>query len=103
MNYLFYLLIGLAAAAIDTIPMLIKKLDTMFILSAVSTWVIVGLLAPITKLVQIGWLNGLIIALMVFLPMLFLIIRLDKQALPQIVITTVVLGAAVGFFTNLVS
>ena len=102
MTYIYYLLIGLTAAAIDCIPMLIKKLDSMFILSAIATWLVVSVLAPTARLFPTAWLNGVAVSLLVFLPMLFLIIRLDKQALLQIIGTTIVLGAAVGFFTNLI-
>ena len=103
MNYLYYLLIGIAAAAIDTIPMIVRKLDVMFILSAAFTWIILGLLVPNTRFVEAEWLNGVIVSLMVTIPMLFLIARLDRAALLQVIGTTLLLGAGIGFAGSLVS
>ena len=103
MIYMFYILIGLAAAVIDTVPMIIRKLDMMFILSAASTWIVLGLLIPSVRFVGMNWLNGVIVALLVVLPLSFLIAKLDRGALPQVIGTTILLGAGVGFATGLVS
>lgn len=102
MNYfLISILIGLAAAIIDTIPMVIKKLDIMFILSAFTLWIVVGIFVPKVQFASFQTLNGLIIALLLFLPLSFLIYKLDKNAFAQVIISTVILGCLVGFFSGL--
>jgi len=96
-SLLISLLIGLAAAAVDTLPMILKKLDRMFILSAFFFWLVLGVLIPRVQLLSSAWLNGLVTALLVLVPLLFLIYRQDREALLQICLTTLVLGAAVGW------
>ena len=94
---LISLIIGLIAAAIDTVPMVLRKLDGMFILSAFFFWLVLGFLIPRTTITDIAWLNGILAALIVLVPTLFLVVKLDPQAIPVMIGTSVVLGAAVGF------
>jgi len=94
------LAIGILAGVIDIIPMLIKKLDNMFTLSAFTMWVVVGFLNSKVSFTSYGWVDGIIISTIILIPMLFLIIRLDKGALPQICVTTILLGAVVGFLSD---
>jgi len=95
-HYFISIAVGVIAGTIDIIPMIIKKLDIMFILSAFSMWIFASLLTSACRFTSIHWLNGIITALMLFIPLLFLIIRLDKTALPQVIITTLLLGSAIG-------
>lgn len=90
------LLFGLIAAVIDVLPMIIRKMDRLFILSAFLFWVIAGFLISRIHLVPWGWLNGMIMAVLLCLPVLMLIIRVDRNALPIVIGSTLVLGAAVG-------
>lgn len=100
-TFLISLAIGLGAAVLDTIPMIIKKLDWMFVAAAFFMWILVGILTPKINYAPYSWINGIITAFLVLIPHLFLIYRLDKAALPQICITTLVLGAAVGFLSGI--
>ena len=100
-NYLISLLIGLIAALIDIAPMVIKKLDKFFILSAFFVWIILGLFIPKINFVSISFLNGIIVALLFVLPMAFLIYKLDPKGLPVIIITTIILGCLVGIFSRM--
>jgi len=100
-NLLISLIIGLAAAIIDTLPMFIKKLDKMFILSAFFYWLLLGFIIPRVSIYSISWLNGIIVALIILIPMIFLIVKLDKEAIPIIIITSIVLGAGVGFTSGI--
>lgn len=101
-NFLFSLGLGIAAAAIDVAPMIAKKMDKMYILSAFFMWVALGIIIPTTKLIPINWLNGVFIALLCVLPVLFLVIKLDKQAIPIMIITTIILGAAIGVVSKII-
>jgi hypothetical protein len=100
-HFLLSLVIGLIAAVIDTAPMIIRKMDKFFIISAFFTWVILGIFIPKINFVSISFLNGIIIAILFVLPMAFLIYKLDPKGLPVIIVTTVVLGCAVGFFSKI--
>ena len=98
---LISLIIGCTAALIDTVPMIIKKLDPMFTVSAAILWILTGILIPRLSFTAMPWLNGILTAGILLLPSLFLIIKLDPKALPQILLSTLVLGALTGYFSGL--
>jgi len=100
-QFLISLVIGLAAAVIDTAPMIIRKMDKLFIISAFFAWVILGIFIPRINFVSISFLNGIIVAVLFVLPMAFLIYKLDPKGLPPVIVTTIVLGCAVGFFSKM--
>jgi hypothetical protein len=97
---LISLIIGLIAAVIDTVPMILMKLDKMFIFSAFSFWIVMGLAIPRFAMIQPGWLNGILVTLLILSPMLFLIYKLDGNAIIQVAITSVILGAGVGYISS---
>jgi hypothetical protein len=101
-NYLISLVIGLIAAIIDTVPMIMRKMDKFFIVSAFLVWIVLGLFIPKLNFVPISFLNGIIVSVLFVLPTAFLIYRLDPAGLPIVIGTTIVLGGAVGFFSNLI-
>jgi hypothetical protein len=94
------LIIGLIAAIIDIIPMVIKKLGKIAIISAFSAWTILGVFIPRIELLPISWLNGIIVALLFNFPTMCLIYRTEKRGVVPVIITTIVLGCGVGFFSN---
>lgn len=100
-NFLVSLALGLAAAAIDVAPMIAKKLDRTFVLSALFMWVALGLVIPVARLVPIGWLNGACVALLCAIPVICLVVKLDRQAIPIMIATTLILGAALGHISRL--
>jgi len=100
-NYVISLLIGFIAAVIDIVPMIVRKMDKIFIISAFSVWVVLGLFIPKINFVAISFLNGIIVAVLFVLPMSFLIYKLDPKGLPAVIITTIVLGCGVGFFSGM--
>ncbi len=102
-NVFISILIGSAAGLVDIIPMIIKKLDRLFILSAFSMWVSVGILSWNLTLVKIPALNSLLFALLVFAPLSFLVYRLDRAAMIQVCVTMVVLGLLTGFIPALIA
>jgi hypothetical protein len=100
-NLLISILIGLIAAGIDIAPMIIRKMDKYFILSAFLVWIVLGIFIPKIHFVAYSFLNGAIVAILFVLPMSFLIYKLDPKGLPVVIIATLILGACVGFFSNL--
>lgn len=96
-NFLISLCIGLGAALLDTLPMMVKKLDRMFILSAFSMWVFVGIASSYWSLSSVPVINGLCAAFLFFIPLSFLIYRLDSRALLQVCLSTIFLGCLVGW------
>lgn len=100
-NILLALLIGSMAGVIDIIPMIIKKLDKYFIFSAFLFYLILGVLNYKTGFVNTPWLNGLITGIILFVPQFFLVYKLDKPALPLILLNTIILSCGVGLLTGL--
>ncbi len=100
-NFLISLGLGLLAAFIDTAPMMAKKLDKVFILSAFSIWVSLGIIIPSSGLISVRWLNGLVIALLCAVPVIILVTKLDKKAVPVMLVTTAVLGSFIGLLSGI--
>jgi len=96
-NFLISLGIGIACAAIDAGPMIARKMDPAFILSAILTWIALGIIIPVAYLVPIAWLNGIVVALLFVAPIICLVTKLDRQAIPVMLAMTVLLGAGAGF------
>lgn len=101
-NLLLALLIGSLAGIIDIIPMIIKKLDKYFIFSAFLFYLVLGLFNYKIHIATYSWLNGLVVGLILFIPQFFLIYKLDRPALPIILINTVILSSGVGLLTGLI-
>jgi hypothetical protein len=101
LNFLISLGLGIIAALIDVLPMIVRKLDKSFILSAFFMWIALGIIIPVTKLIPLGWLNGICVALLCVLPITCLVTKLDKQAIPVMLITTTILGAAIGYISKM--
>lgn len=96
-NTIIVIFIGVAAGIIDITPMIIKKLDRTFILSAFLFWCINTFITSRVVLLPNSMLNGLLVTLLLFLPLSFLIYKVDREAIIQVIITTVVLGLLMGF------
>lgn len=100
-NFLISLLIGLFIGTIDIIPMVIKKLDRLFILSAFSMWVIISIILSNLKFTGNVVVNSIFLTLTIFIPISFLVYRVDPGAIIQVIITTVILGAILGVLNRL--
>jgi hypothetical protein len=96
-NFLISLGLGIACAAIDAGPMIARKMDPSFIISAILTWLALGIIIPVARLVPIAWLNGVCVALLVVAPVICLVTKLDRQAIPVMFAMTALLGAGLGF------
>jgi hypothetical protein len=99
-SLLISLIIGLIAAILDIIPMVIKKLKMIAIISAFSAWTILGIFIPRIELLSISWLNGIVVALLFNFPTMCLIYENEKRGVIPVIITTIVLGCGVGFFSK---
>ncbi len=100
-NIIISLIIGLIVALVDIIPMLIKKLDKFFIVSAFTLYMVLGFLIQFVHISSFPWLNGLLLGILLFLPTVALILKVDRKALPIIITNNILLSTAVGFFSGL--
>ena len=94
--------IGLCAAIVDTLPMVLKKIEKDFVVSAFCFWLGAGVIIPQVTLWGIHWLDGVVVAYMLLIPLLPLVKRLDRKALPVMCVMTALLGGCVGYAGGLV-
>ncbi len=95
-NILIALLIGIIAGIIDTVPMLIQKMNKFANLSAFFHWVVLGLIIPFVSWDISAWLKGLIIGEISAVPVLFMVAAEDKKAIIPITLMSAVLGMGIG-------
>jgi hypothetical protein len=95
-NIFIALIIGLSAAIIDVIPMIIQQIDKSACISAFIQWIVLGLIIP-----YVNWdiqprLKGLIIAELAALPIMILVFAKEPKSIIPIIIFSAILGVAVG-------
>lgn len=88
--------IGFVAGIIDTVPMIIQKMDKPACLSAFVHWVVLGTIIPFVHWDIQPWLKGLIIGELMAIPVMIIVFPQDNKALIPISIFSAVLGAGVG-------
>lgn len=89
------LILGIIAGFIDVIPMAVLGLPLNASISAFSMWVVIGYLISVPSIKLKGAFKGLLVSFLVLLPNLFII---TVSNLLPIIIMTVVLGSALGYF-----
>ena len=94
------LVLGLAAGIIDLVPMLLQKLSWDANLSALSLWLVSGVLTA-----SVDWkinpaVKGIIVSLLVLLPSAVLVGAKEPLSLVLIGAMTLILGGALGYFTG---
>ena len=91
------ILIGLVAGIIDIIPMIIKKLDKRASISAFLQYLFLGIIIVNIDLPYIiWWLEGGLISLAFTLPIVLLVSKEDKKAIPIILANSIILGTLIG-------
>ena len=96
-NIFIALIIGLSAAIIDVIPMIIQRIDKSACISAFLQWIVLGFIIPSVSSDMQPWRKGLIIAELAALPILVLVFAKDPKSIIPIIIFSAILGSAVGF------
>ena len=95
MEILFTIFVGFVIGAIDALPMLLKKMDKASGLSAFVQYVIVTFIVFNTTLPQLGineFLVGPVVSFLMALPVVVLIAKEERKAVPIVLVNAVVLG-----------
>ena len=95
-NLVIAFLIGLSAAIIDVVPMIIQKLDKSACISAFVHWLALGFIIPYVNWDIEPWLKGLLIAELSTLSVMVLVFVKEPKSIIPISIFTAFLGAMVG-------
>jgi hypothetical protein len=88
--------IGIIAALIDVIPMIIQKLDRISCLSAFFHYLMIGLIIPFVNWDLTPWLKGMVISLLMALPVMIIVYSKDKKAIIPMILFAIILGAGIG-------
>lgn len=95
-NILIAFIIGLSAAIIDVVPMIIQRIDKSACISAFIQWIVLGLIIPFVDWNIQPWLKGLIIGELAALPIMVLVFANDPKSIIPIILFSAILGTAVG-------
>ena len=95
-NIFIALIIGISAAIIDVVPMIIQRIDKSACISAAIQWIVLGLIIPYVNWDMQPWLKGLLIGEMAALPILILVFAKDPKSVFPIILFSAILGTAVG-------
>lgn len=99
--FLFYpLLIGLIAAIVDITPMILRKMNPYSIGSAFVFHLILPSLLYLMPIFGSHWLKGALFYLILSLPVLILIAKEEKKAVPIVALNTIVIGSLVGWILS---
>ncbi|NJK96830.1 MAG: hypothetical protein HC905_19650 [Bacteroidales bacterium] len=88
--------IGVTAAILDVVPMIIQKTDKRACWSAFVHWLVLGMIIPFVQWEIQAWLKGLIIGIIASIPVMIIVAGKDKKSLIPISIFSAVLGTLVG-------
>ncbi|HBZ65771.1 MAG TPA: hypothetical protein DEO70_02965 [Bacteroidales bacterium] len=95
-NIFIALAIGLSAAVIDVVPMVMQRIDKSSCISAFIQWIVLGLIIPYVNWDMQPWLKGLIIAELAALPIMVLVFAKEPKSIIPIIVFSAILGIAVG-------
>lgn len=88
--------VGVLAAAIDALPMIMRKMPGLQIASAATQCLVVAQLVFFTALPMPDILKGVLVSIACAAPILLLLAQSDRSALPPVAIMQLILGAADG-------
>jgi len=95
-NIFIALIIGVSAAIIDVVPMIIQRIDKSACVSAAIQWIVLGLIIPYVNWDMQAWIKGLVIGEMMALPIMILVFSKDPKSVIPIIVFSAILGTAVG-------
>ena len=94
---LLSLLIGITAGVLDIIPMIIKRLPKSDSFSAFLQYLFISIIIVNIDLPGIvWWVEGGLISLMMAIPIIIIIAKNDKKAIPIILANAIILGTLIG-------
>ena len=90
-------LTGILAGAIDTVPMVVRKMPRYSIVSAFCHYLIVSLVVFYIDVPQLCWVfKGGVVALLLAVPMAIQVGGTDRKAVGAMLAAAVVLGTLIG-------
>ncbi len=90
------LAIGVVAALVDTMPMLLRKAPWIQIATPFTHWIAVAVLIGYSTMPLPNWAKGLVIGVITTVPFLFVLAQSHSNAVPVVAAISVVLGTVLG-------
>lgn len=98
MELLFTIFVGVVIGAIDALPMFIRKMDKSHCWSAFVQYVVVTFVIFNTALPQLSvneFMVGPIVSLLMALPIVAMIGKSERKAIPIVIVNAAVLGLVI--------
>jgi hypothetical protein len=95
-DFLIAIIIGIVAGLIDSIPMIIRKLDKQDTVSAFVHYFAMGIIIPFVNWGIAPWIAGIIVSVLTATPMMIIVYPKDKKAVVPMIVFSVILGAGIG-------
>lgn len=92
--------LGTIAGILVLIPMLFQKMPFNACLSSFTMWLVIGLFVSLIDMRINHVIEGILIALLVFLPNSFFIAWNTPGSLLPVIVLTIILGGIIGYFVN---
>jgi hypothetical protein len=97
-NIIITTIIGLIAGLIDILPMIKMKQDKSSIASAFIFYFFMPFIIYGSNLFgMVWWIEGAVLTIAMALPILLIVAKTEKKAVPPILIMAIVLGTLIGF------
>lgn len=100
--FFLLMIIGVVAGIIDILPMIKMKLDKYSIVSAFTFHLIAPFILYLIKIDLSIWLKGGIFYLLLAIPMMIIVAKEDKKAVPIMGGTSIVIGTIVSLLQSLI-
>lgn len=103
MELVFTIFVGIVIGAVAAVPMFLKKMDKANCWSAFVQYVVVTFIIFNTSLPQLNvnkFLSGPIISVLMALPMVVMIAKNEKKAVPIVLVNAVVLGLIIALMKH---
>lgn len=103
-NIIITIVIGLIAGTIDILPMIRMKQDKNSIASAFAFYFFIPFIIYGTKLFNMDWrMEGAVLTLAMSLPIVIIVAKTEKKAVPPILVMAIVLGTLIGITGHLLN
>jgi uncharacterized membrane protein len=96
MKFILCFLMGVIAGTIDILPMLKMKIDRYSVMSAFVFHLTAPLILSVITFPVSGWIKGGSVYMLLALPVIILVAKSDKKSVPIMIVSSLVIGAAIG-------
>ena len=91
------IIVGIFAGIIDTLPMILKKMDKFATISAFIQYLVVSFIIAHINIPGISWwIEGPLVSLLMIIPVVIIIAKNENKAVPIVIMNALLLGLLIG-------